>query len=643
MTEYLKGRYELLDVLGRGGEGRVVKALDHQHQRVVALKIRSVSGTEDRDELLAEARVLLELPPHPALPIVRDDFFEGDTYVIAMDFVDGIDLAKLLATRGDPGLAPSSVLSYLADAADALTHLHTQHPPVIHGDVKPGNLILTARRPGQARRLRDVVDPDDPAPPIGHAGLPRAELAGGFPSSRATDIYSLAATAFALLTGAPPTGTLPTWDGFDANEAEQLEEALRRGLATDPERRPATPGELVERMLAGWAQSLPTGVTTFCLSDIEGSTALWDEQPEQMALALVRHDELIADAVEANGGRFLKSMGEGDSTVSVFPTAAHAVTAAVAAARAVAAETWPPDVSLKVRFGLHTGEAERRGTDYFGPTINLAARSRAQADGGQIFCSTTTAELAAKTLPDGYHLVDLGVHRLRGIRAPERVYALAGEGVDAPFPSTECPYRGLLAFEAGDRDLFFGREPVVAALIERLEPGRLLALVGASGSGKSSVLRAGLLAATRAGEVACCRDAVLTTPGADPVVPPCPPDALLIVDQFEECFTRTGDLAHRTAYIDAVLDHPGPVAIGVRADFYGQLSSHARLARRCREPDPARLHERRRAPRRDHGTGALGRPEARDRAGRRRRTRHRRRARIVAVALAHVARHVGAT
>ena len=96
-----------------------------------------------REDLLGEARVLLSLPPHPALPLVREDFFDGDDYVVAMDWVDGTDLATLLADRGRPGLAPSSVLAYLAQAAEALTHLHSQSPPVIHGDVKPGNLILT--------------------------------------------------------------------------------------------------------------------------------------------------------------------------------------------------------------------------------------------------------------------------------------------------------------------------------------------------------------------------------------------------------------------------------------------------------------------------------------------------------------------
>src|SRR5919197_2106441 len=129
-------RYEVLATVGSGGEARIVKALDRQHGRFVALKIRPVRDEAAREELLGEARVLLGLAPHPALPLVREDFFAGGDYVVAMDWVEGTDLATLLRDRGRPGLAPSSVLGYLAQGAEALTHLHSQDLPVIHGDVK---------------------------------------------------------------------------------------------------------------------------------------------------------------------------------------------------------------------------------------------------------------------------------------------------------------------------------------------------------------------------------------------------------------------------------------------------------------------------------------------------------------------------
>src|SRR3954467_13449679 len=138
----VKDRYEVLRTVGAGGEGHVVKALDLQHDRVVALKIREVRDDRLRDEVLNEARILLAVPPHEALPLVREDFFDGAEYAVAMDWVEGTDLARLLRERGRPGLGAWGVLAYLAEAAEALTHLHAQDPPVIHGDVKPANLIL---------------------------------------------------------------------------------------------------------------------------------------------------------------------------------------------------------------------------------------------------------------------------------------------------------------------------------------------------------------------------------------------------------------------------------------------------------------------------------------------------------------------
>ncbi|HJS97219.1 MAG TPA: protein kinase [Solirubrobacteraceae bacterium] len=580
MPALIKDRYEVLELLGMGGEGRAVKALDRQHERLVVLKIRPVRDGQARTELLSEARILLAVPPHPALPLVREDFFDGEDYVVAMDWVEGTDLATLLRDRGRPGLAPSSVLAYLAQAAEALTHLHSQDPPVIHGDVKPANLILTT---GGRIKLVDFGISSAPNALRRRAGTPgfRApELAADGRPSRASDIYALAATAFALLTGSAPAGVLPTWDGIEPAQAEQLEAAIRLGMATDPARRPATPGELIERLRAGWAEALPSGVVTFCLSDIEGSAALWESDPRAMAEALARHDELIADCAERYDGQLLKSMGEGDSTVSVFDSAPRALQAAIVATRALAAEPWPEGLHICARFGIHTGEAERRGTDYFGPSVNLAALLRGQADGGQIFLSSVTAELVGRHLPAGCELVDLGPHRLAGLVAPERIYAVKAADLKAPLSATECPYRGLPAFEAEDRDYFFGREVVVEELIQRLAPGRPVAVVGASGSGKSSVLRAGLIAAVRAGEVAGIERAVLLTPGGSPCLDlDDDPARLVVVDQFEELFTLCHDPDQRQAFINALLAVRGPVAIGVRADMYGKLMAHPKLAR----------------------------------------------------------------
>ena len=160
---------------------------------------------------------------------MREDFFDGDSYVVAMDWVDGTDLAKLVRDRGRPGLAPSSVFAYLAQAAEALTHLHSQDPPVIHGDVKPANLILTK---GGRVKLVDFglsSAPDAPRRRTGTPGFRAPELAADGLPSRASDVYALAATAFALLDRVAAVGRAPDVGWIDAAQAEQLEAAIRLG------------------------------------------------------------------------------------------------------------------------------------------------------------------------------------------------------------------------------------------------------------------------------------------------------------------------------------------------------------------------------------------------------------------------------
>src|SRR4051812_1482517 len=204
MEQLIRDRYEPLEVVGEGGEGRLLKALDRQHGRIVALKLRTVASDADRESMLNEARILLALPPNANLPLVRDDFFEGDRYVIVMDWVDGIDLKRVLQERGRPGLAPSRVVEWLAEAAAALTHLHAQEPPVIHGDVKPANLVLA--NGGHIVLVDFGISTASRTPErrLGSPGFFAPELVTS-PPSRASDIYALAATAYTLLTGAPPT------------------------------------------------------------------------------------------------------------------------------------------------------------------------------------------------------------------------------------------------------------------------------------------------------------------------------------------------------------------------------------------------------------------------------------------------------
>src|SRR3954469_22579110 len=118
------------------------------------------------------------------------------------------------------------------------------------------------------------------------------------------------------------------------------------------------------------ASGRPSGTVTFLFTDVEGSTGLWEEQPAAMSAALARHDELLNGAIRARSGVVFSTGGDG--VAAVFARAADAIEAAVEAQSAFDAEGWPAGVALRVRMALHTGEAEERGGDYFGPEVNRA-------------------------------------------------------------------------------------------------------------------------------------------------------------------------------------------------------------------------------------------------------------------------------
>src|SRR5215207_4113609 len=135
---------------------------------------------------------------------------------------------------------------------------------------------------------------------------------------------------------------------------------------------------------------LPTGTVTFLFTDIEGSTALWEQRRDATRLALVRHDALVEQIVGEHDGHLVRPRGEGDSRFAVFARATDAVAAAAAIQRALHAEPWPPETPLRVRLALHTGEADLREGDYYGGAVNRVARLRAIAHGGQALLSMAT-------------------------------------------------------------------------------------------------------------------------------------------------------------------------------------------------------------------------------------------------------------
>jgi predicted ATPase len=204
-----------------------------------------------------------------------------------------------------------------------------------------------------------------------------------------------------------------------------------------------------------------------------------------MTVALARHDGILNDAIESAGGTVVKTTGDG--MMAVFPTPAGAVDAAIAAQHGLAEAEWPETGPLRVRMGINAGDAERRGNDYFGPTINRTARLMAVGHGGQVLLSAAAGALCAERLPAGADLRDLGEYRLRDLGRPERVFQLVHPDLETTFPPL-ATFDNVASLPTPSA-AFVGRRTELEAVERRLEDPavRLLTLTGPGGTGKTSL------------------------------------------------------------------------------------------------------------------------------------------------------------
>ena len=230
------------------------------------------------------------------------------------------------------------------------------------------------------------------------------------------------------------------------------------------------------------ASARPTGTVTFLFSDIEGSTARWERDRDAMGPALARHDGLMRAAMEARGAYVFKTMG--DKFCAAFATAADAIAAALDAQRALAAADFSAVEGIHVRMALHSGSADERSGDYFGPTVNRVARLLAIGHGGQVVLSGACMEVAQDALPPECSLRDLGTHRLKDLAQPERVYQLLAPDLAADFPALRS-LDHLSNNLPAQLTSFVGREDEVAGITGLLQAHRLVTLTGAGGIGKT--------------------------------------------------------------------------------------------------------------------------------------------------------------
>ena len=250
-------------------------------------------------------------------------------------------------------------------------------------------------------------------------------------------------------------------------------------LASMSEIDPRADTALVNWSDLGVSGLLPTGTVTLLLADVEGSTRLWQTQPEQMTAAVARLDQTVSDVIATHDRVRPVEQGEGDSFVVAFGRASDALLCALDLQRA-------PLAPIRLRIGIHTGEIQLRDEgNYIGPTINRTARLRDLAHGGQTVLSGATEDMVIDSLPADAWLAELGTHPLRDLPRPERVVQLCHPDLRNDFPSLRTPK------SVGAHNLpvqltsFVGRSAQIADVRKLLADNRLVTLTGAGGAGKT--------------------------------------------------------------------------------------------------------------------------------------------------------------
>jgi predicted ATPase/class 3 adenylate cyclase/DNA-binding CsgD family transcriptional regulator len=242
--------------------------------------------------------------------------------------------------------------------------------------------------------------------------------------------------------------------------------------------------ERTDTPLVNWSELgvsglLPTGTVTLLLADVEGSTRLWQTQPDEMSAAIARLDRTLDEVISAHGGVRPVEQGEGDSFVAAFARASDAVACALELQRA-------PLAPIRIRIGIHTGEVQLRDEgNYIGPTINRTARLRDLAHGGQTVLSGATEPLVIDQLPPGVSLIGLGTYPLRDLPRPERAIQLCHPDLCNEFPPLHTPDSVATHNLPVQFTSFVGRQVEMNSLRGALADNRLVTLTGAGGVGKT--------------------------------------------------------------------------------------------------------------------------------------------------------------
>lgn len=245
----LNGRYRIERVLGSGGFGHVYLALDQNLNQPFAVKEYLVSGPSGQEQLMHEANVLSQLH-HPNLPAFHDAFYENGRYYVVLNYIEGNDLTDIIRnTQKHNGVVPiSKVMAWILATCDAVFFLHSQHPPVIHRDIKPDNIRITSDETAILVDLGNAKAAADGVRTlffIRHQGTPGyappEQYPGGSGTDTRSDIYALGGTLYFALTGQEPPSVSTRNQSMQQGQVDLP--SLQEVLAKNPREDEASPAK----------------------------------------------------------------------------------------------------------------------------------------------------------------------------------------------------------------------------------------------------------------------------------------------------------------------------------------------------------------------------------------------------------------
>ncbi len=438
---FASGRYQVMRILGEGGSKIVYLARDNLLDREIALALIKVGSLDEqqRARITREAQAMAKLGDHPNIVTIYDVGEDAGRPYIVTQYMAGGSVDDLLRKSPHHHLPTNEAIRIADELCQALEYAHGLG--IVHRDLKPGNVWLTKEGISKLGDFGLALGADQPRLTVvglvaGTVAYMSPEQAMGKSVDARSDLYSLGAMLYEMVTGRPPflgdniatvISQLLSSEPLRPSQLlpgvpPALDRSILKLLAKSPDDR-FPDAATVRRELSALNQGIdrnqtgdvksadialtvarnlsqlnlheaPDGTVSLLFSDIEGSTAMWERLGDLKAVEVLHaHDSIVRKQVESHQGFVANTTGDGFFVT--FKTVRQALLCAIEIQRdLVAYGRSHPDQPLRIRVGLHVGEARRESNDYHGNAVNFAARVMGHADGGEIATSASFMDLA---------------------------------------------------------------------------------------------------------------------------------------------------------------------------------------------------------------------------------------------------------